>query len=143
MVAAISSGSSLPEGPGKKKIEAVCTTCHSLEIVTSKKWSREKWQDAVGKMGVPLSKEETADIVGYLSRHFGSKDRSQQLVEEICSFCHELARLQGHQYTRDQWENLTKVMISEGAPITEEESSLILDYLAKNYGPAAQGKEGK
>jgi hypothetical protein len=34
-------------------------------------------------------------------------------------------------------------MISEGAPITEQESSLILDYLAKNYGPSKQGKQEK
>jgi hypothetical protein len=26
-------------------------------------------------------------------------------------------------------------MIFEGAPVTDEEFSLILDYLAKNYGP--------
>jgi hypothetical protein len=26
-------------------------------------------------------------------------------------------------------------MVSEGAPVTDEEFSLILDYLAKNFGP--------
>ena len=129
---------SLPEGPGKKTLESACTPCHTLDIVTSKKWTREKWQDVVSKKSVHLNKEETADLVGYLARHFSPKDHGQQLVEEICSFCHGLAKLKGHEYTRDQWENVTKGMIFEGAPVTDEEFSLILDYLAKNFGPAEE-----
>ena len=129
---------SLPEGPGKKTLQSACTSCHTLDIVTNKKWTREKWQDVVLKMDVHLSKEETADVVGYLARHFGSKDPGKQLVEEICSFCHGLAKLKGQEYTRDQWENVTKGMIFEGAPVTEEEYSLILDYLEKNFGPAQE-----
>jgi len=133
----------LPDGPGKKTLESACTACHTLDIVTNKKWGREKWQDVVQKMDVRLSQEETSDVVGYLARHFGSKDRGKQLVEEICSFCHGLAKLNGQEYTRDQWENVTKGMIFEGAPVTDEEFSLILDYLAKNFGPPAQATEEK
>jgi hypothetical protein len=68
-------------------------------------------------------------------------DPGKKLVEEICSFCHGLARLKGQAYTRDQWENVIKGMVSEGAPVTDEEFSLILDYLAKNFGPSEQGKK--
>src|SRR5512135_3105968 len=95
------SPSSLPEGPGRKTLESVCAACHTLDVVTSKKWSREKWQDVVPKMDAGLSPAETADVVGYLARNFGPKDRSKQLVEEICSFCHGLERLQGQAFTRD------------------------------------------
>ena len=136
--ASVFAASPLPEGPGRKTLESACTACHTLDIVTSKKWPREKWQDVVGKMNASLTKEETADVVGYLARHFGNKDPGKQLVEEICSFCHGLDRLQGRAYTRDQWENLTKVMISEGAPVTKEEYSLILNYLEKNFGPPTE-----
>jgi cytochrome c5 len=138
LVGSIAFGTPLPDGPGKKTLESACTTCHTLDIVTSKKWDRQKWQDVVQKMDANLSQEETADVVGYLTRHFGAKDRGQELVEEICSFCHGLARLKGHEYTRDQWENVTKGMVFEGAPVTEAEYSLILDYLAKNFGPAEE-----
>jgi len=73
-----------------------------------------------------------------------SKDPGKKLVEEICSFCHGLARLKGQAYTRDQWDNVIKGMVSEGAPVTDEEYSLILDYLAKNFGPPPeQEKEEK
>ena len=68
----------------------------------------------------------------------------KKLVGEICSFCHSAARIQDHAYTRDEWSSVIKGMISEGAPVTDEEFSLILDYLAKNFGlPREQGKEEK
>jgi competence protein ComEA len=66
----------------------------------------------------------------------------KKLVEDICGFCHSAARIQGYAFTRDQWENVIKGMVSEGAPVTDEEFSLILDYLAKNFGPPPeQSKE--
>ena len=62
----------------------------------------------------------------------------RKLVEDICGFCHSTSRIAGHAFTRDQWESLTKGMISEGAPVTDEEFTLILDYLAKNFGPTEE-----
>jgi competence protein ComEA len=59
----------------------------------------------------------------------------RKLVGEICSFCHSAARIKDHAYTKDEWSSVIKGMISEGAPVTDEEFSLILDYLAKNFGP--------
>ena len=40
----------------------------------------------------------------------------------------------GKELSREEWRGLTKGMISEGAPVTDEEYSMILDYLTKNYG---------
>ncbi len=63
-----------------------------------------------------------------------AKDRERELVEDVCTYCHNLDRLRGQQLTREEWRGLTKGMISEGAPVTDEELSMILDYLTKNYG---------
>lgn len=62
------------------------------------------------------------------------KDRGRELVEDVCTYCHNLDRLRGKELSREEWRGLTKGMISEGAPVTDEEFSMILDYLAKNYG---------
>jgi cytochrome c1 len=64
----------------------------------------------------------------------GSQDRGRELVEDVCTYCHNLDRLRGKELSREEWRGLTKGMISEGAPVTDEELSMILDYLAKNYG---------
>ncbi len=63
-----------------------------------------------------------------------TKDRGRELVEDVCTYCHNLDRLRGKEFSREEWRGLTKGMISEGAPVTDEELSMILDYLAKNYG---------
>jgi mono/diheme cytochrome c family protein len=63
-----------------------------------------------------------------------AKDRGRELVEDVCTYCHNLDRLRGKELSREEWRGLTKGMISEGAPVTDEELAMILDYLAKNYG---------
>jgi hypothetical protein len=73
--------------------------------------------------------------VAAFARDEGStKDSGRELVEDVCTYCHNLDRLRGQQLSREEWRGLTKGMISEGAPVTDEELSAILDYLAKNYG---------
>ena len=67
----------------------------------------------------------------------------KKLVAEICSFCHSATRIQDYAYTRDEWSSVIKGMISEGAPVTDEEFSLILDYLAKNFGPPREQGKGE
>jgi mono/diheme cytochrome c family protein len=132
----------LPEGEGKKIVGTVCVSCHALEIVTSKKWSRQQWGDTVQAMigrGAPVSKAEASTLVDYLSRNFGSVDRARVLFVDICSSCHTLARISEQEFTRDEWREETKGMISEGAAISDEEYDLLLDYLAKNFGKRADG----
>jgi hypothetical protein len=62
------------------------------------------------------------------------KDRGRELVEDVCTYCHNLDRLQGKALSREEWSGLIKGMISEGAPVTDTEFSLILDYLVKYHG---------
>lgn len=62
------------------------------------------------------------------------KDRGRELVEDVCTYCHNLDRLQGQQLSRAEWSGLIRGMISEGPPVTDEEFSMILDYLVKYHG---------
>jgi len=62
------------------------------------------------------------------------KDQGRELFEDICSYCHNLHKVDGKELSKEEWRDLIKGMISEGAPVTDEEFSMIVDYLAKNYG---------
>jgi len=62
------------------------------------------------------------------------KDRGRELVQDVCTYCHNLDRLNGQELTRQEWRGLIKGMISEGAPVTDQEFSMILDYLVKHHG---------
>lgn len=127
----------LPEGAGKKTVEAACASCHGLDVVIDKKLSREAWQGVVKTMvdrGASLTKDEALDVVGYLAKNYGNKERGRELVEDVCTYCHTLVKLTGQELSKEEWRDLIKGMIFEGAPVTDEEFSVIVDYLAKNFG---------
>jgi hypothetical protein len=132
----------LPDGAARPLVTAVCGSCHGLEIVTERRWSESRWRETVDAMvvrGAALKKDEITLVVSYLTQHFGPRpgasDRGRVLVEDICSLCHELDRVRAQELTRAQWSTEIKGMISEGAPVTDEEFELIVDYLASRYGP--------
>src|SRR5580658_5805171 len=135
-------GSPLPVGEGKKIVQAACVSCHTLEVVEGKQWSREHWQTVVAAMvsrGASLKTAQMDEVVAYLAKNFGGdagKNKGKKLVEDICSLCHEWQRVKSQELTKEQWSGVIKGMISEGAPVTDEEFDLIVEYLAKNYGPA-------
>jgi cytochrome c5 len=134
----------LPAGDGRKIVETTCGSCHGLEIVTSKRYSKERWQSVVEEMiaeGAPLTKTEAARVVEYLARHFGERERAKELYEEICSYCHELGRIARQALTREEWRGLIRGMVDEGAPVTDEEFSMIVDYLTEHFGPKPE-REG-
>jgi cytochrome c5 len=136
----------LPAGDGRKIVETTCGSCHGLDIVTSKRYSKERWQSVVEEMiaqGAPLTKAEANRVVAYLARHFGEKERAQELYEEICSYCHELGRVARQALTREEWRGLIRGMVDEGAPVTDEEFSMILDYLTEHFGAKPEGEASR
>ena len=127
----------LPEGEGRKSVEGACASCHGLNVVTAKPRGKDEWQELVKTMvarGAPLAADEAGRVAAYLARNFGPKDRAKELVEDVCSLCHELGRIKDQELTKEEWREFIKGMISEGAPVTEEEFNLIVDYLGKNFG---------
>jgi cytochrome c5 len=57
------------------------------------------------------------------------------LLETRCSTCHSADRARSASKTRDQWEQTVSRMIEHGAQLTEEEKTVLVDFLAANYGP--------
>ncbi len=69
-----------------------------------------------------------------------SEDRLQQgkqLFETHCPVCHSLELPRSQQLNRATWEWVVSDMVNKyGATwLTEEEQTIIIDYLAANYGP--------
>jgi competence protein ComEA len=66
-------GQSLPEGPGKDLVEAVCTACHTLERVAARHSTKAEWQDKVLEMlqeDPDITQQERDRIVEYLAKNF-------------------------------------------------------------------------
>ncbi len=57
----------------------------------------------------------------------------EKLVQERCSVCHSLSRIESKSASHDQWEQTVNRMIANGAQLNEEEKQLVIDYLAATY----------
>jgi mono/diheme cytochrome c family protein len=58
-----------------------------------------------------------------------------QLFETNCKRCHSIERPKSKRKTREGWEKTVMRMKNiNGAPITDNEAQLIIDYLAETYG---------
>ena len=77
LLAASLEAQDLPDGAGKDLVMNVCTVCHDLVRITSKRKTKEEWNEIVDQMatkGAKASDEEFDTIVNYLAKNFG-KDK--------------------------------------------------------------------
>jgi hypothetical protein len=56
------------------------------------------------------------------------------LVQERCTKCHLLSRVEQSNHTAAQWKTIVNTMISRGAQLTPEEESVVVNYLTANFG---------
>jgi cytochrome c5 len=68
----------LPEGDGKKILQASCTACHELTEVTKFKgyYTRDDWRDIVKTMiayGAVVKESDVEVLVEYLTKSLGKK----------------------------------------------------------------------
>lgn len=141
----------LPPGPGREAVYFTCRACHSLKQFTQQRMSRDDWDAVIGRMvqangmAAPEPWVRT-QVLAYLSTHFGLDEEDwaglppgpgREEVFYTCQACHSLRIVVQQGLTRHSWEETLTWMVEEqGMPEPDEESlSLILDYLAANYGP--------
>jgi hypothetical protein len=66
----------LPEGPNRELVEAVCGSCHDIEMVAINGRSEERWRLTVDEMagyGMRVSAGDRALILGYLATYVPAK----------------------------------------------------------------------
>ncbi len=61
----------------------------------------------------------------------------KEIVETVCTQCHGLQTITSANYALDEWRNVVYDMVSEGAPLLDEEVEMVAQYLAKHFGPEA------
>jgi cytochrome c5 len=59
----------------------------------------------------------------------------QALLNERCTICHNLNRVTTLRNTADQWNKIVSRMVQNGAQLTPAEQTILVNYLAKTYGP--------
>ena len=61
-------------------------------------------------------------------------DKARELVLEACTACHTLDRVKSQRLSGEEWRQTIAGMLSEGVPLTDDEVTLVVDYLARNFG---------
>lgn len=57
------------------------------------------------------------------------------LFEKTCSLCHSIERPKSKKKTAKEWEGTVMRMKNvNGAPVTDEEVKIVIEYLTENYG---------
>ena len=60
----------------------------------------------------------------------------QAIVQQKCASCHALKVITAKKASRQQWSTTVDQMITRGADVSDDDVETLLDYLAKNFGPA-------
>jgi uncharacterized membrane protein len=59
---------------------------------------------------------------------------AQVLLEERCTVCHMLDRVESAQKSREEWASTVARMVEYGAELTDAETTVLIDYLTATYG---------
>jgi competence ComEA-like helix-hairpin-helix protein len=61
--------------------------------------------------------------------------KGKDAVENTCTECHSLERIQAQRLNEEGWTNIVREMVENGASINPDDVKVIVDYLTKNFGP--------
>jgi cytochrome c5 len=59
------------------------------------------------------------------------------ILEGKCTTCHDLSSVTGQHADAEAWKGVVQSMKDMGADVSDEETKVLVDYLVKNFGPAA------
>ena len=62
-------------------------------------------------------------------------EKARSLFLDACTACHTLDRVKVQHFSKEEWRGVIAGMLSEGVPLTDEETNLLVEYLAENFGP--------
>ena len=66
--------------------------------------------------------------------------KGKDAVENTCTDCHSLQRVKAQHLDEEGWNSIVREMIENGASINPDDVKVIVEYLAKNFGPVKDKK---
>lgn len=68
-----------------------------------------------------------------------SVDKGEQLMNAACLTCHDLRPVQTSALDAEGWSGVVEAMIEKGAEVRKADMPVLVEYLARNYGPLPAG----
>ena len=136
----LAAGQNAQADRGEQIMNASCTTCHDLRLIQVQAMDKEAWTNSVDMMiqrGADVAKDDLPVLIEYLVTHHGPMPDGpgKNIVLNVCTMCHDLSRVRRNLATREDWEDKLGTMLNEGAPLSEQDFPIVLNYLARNFKP--------
>jgi len=117
-----------------------CTVCHDLRPIQVQALDTDGWTTLVNtkiEKGAQVQKDDVPIVVEYLVNNHGPlpDGRGKPILLNICTLCHDLKRVKQHGATAEEWEETLIAMLNEGAPLSDQDFPVLLNYLARNFPP--------
>ena len=142
----------LPEGDGKKILQSACTACHGIDGVVHLKLDKAGWEGLVSSMvsnGAQVDTKDFPVLVDYLVKNFGPAGQAGQtaqagagndaaakkILENTCTACHDLDLVSDQHLSKEEWTAIVNSMVAKGASLEDKDKPVLVEYLAKTYGP--------
>ncbi len=61
--------------------------------------------------------------------------KGKDAVENNCTECHTVERIKAQRLDEEGWNGIIREMMESGAAVNPDDIKVIVDYLAKNFGP--------
>jgi mono/diheme cytochrome c family protein len=55
------------------------------------------------------------------------------LVQDRCTQCHDLARVEGESASAEEWTAIVDNMVARGAQLDDQERQAVIDYLSEQF----------
>jgi cytochrome c5 len=125
---------------GEQILNGSCTTCHDLRMIEVQALNKEGWASSVESMiqrGADVAPDDLPILIDYLVVNHGPlpEGPGKNIVLNVCTMCHDLKRVRRNLATREEWEETLGAMLNEGAPLSEQDFPVVLNYLARNFKP--------
>ena len=133
------SGQGQPAKDGEAIMNSACGSCHDTTLILTAARSEQQWKDTIDQMisrGASVSDADRPVLVAYLVKAHGPMPDGpgKDIVLNTCTICHDLSRIKSIRHTKQEWEETLVAMLNEGAPLSDENFPIVLNYLAKNFG---------
>jgi cytochrome c5 len=141
-VVAFSAGQGQPP-KGEVVMNNSCVSCHDIRPIQMQAMDKDGWTALVQNMiqkGAQVKGEDVPTLVEYLTQEHGPlpNGTGKAILLDVCTMCHDLHRIREHGATREEWEDLLVHMINEGAPLSDDDFPVLLNYLSRNFRPREQ-----
>src|SRR5215475_3119477 len=109
----------LPEGDGKKILQAACSACHGLDGVVRLHLDKAGWEGLVSSMvsnGAQIDSKDMPVLIDYLVKNFGmakpagqaqggggadNDAAAKKILNDSCTVCHDLDLITGAHMSKD------------------------------------------